>query len=215
MSAVSYKLLLLTHVSGTAWSYPCYKLSTIGSAGRETISAELLFKGYFRFSGHCFAVVFFPSNIKIHCHFARLLFCQAQSVKQKFIVPLQRLCLKCIQMLWVFSRNKPLGFSLFLAFFFCEWDVTKKRIPLSTVPNLDMPCPGYELYLPLTIASCTVFYPLPLFMAEIFKASKAFRLTTQFQLSLILGILQFLWSVFYLPCGNIVGHQRERMSSFA
>lgn len=72
MSAVSYKLLLLTHVSGAAWSYPHYKLSTIGGAGRETVGAELLFKGYFRFSGHCFAVGFLPQKYR-----NTLLFCQA------------------------------------------------------------------------------------------------------------------------------------------
>lgn len=38
----------------------------------ETGSAEPLFKGYFRFSGHCFAVVFLPQQ-----HQNTLSFCQA------------------------------------------------------------------------------------------------------------------------------------------
>ena len=96
VSAVSYELLLLTHVSGAAWSYPGYKLATTGGAGRETVGAEPLFKGYFQFSVHCLAVGAFPRNIKIRCHFAQLLFCWVQRVKQKRVAPLQRLCSKCL-----------------------------------------------------------------------------------------------------------------------
>lgn len=60
MSAVSYRQLLLTHVSAAAQSYPHYKLSTVRETDIENVSVGT----YFQFSGHCFAVVSSPSTLK-------------------------------------------------------------------------------------------------------------------------------------------------------
>lgn len=144
MSAVSYEPLLLTHVSGAAWSYPGYKLSTMGGAGRETGSAEPLFKGYFRFSGHCFAVVFFPSNIKTHCQAAIPLGAEGEVEVHCAVAEVapqvhsdatdqqtEPLGFRCFCWCWVvcwrfFVFVVYIGFDFFFSFSFCDWDVTKK-----------------------------------------------------------------------------------------
>lgn len=97
------------------------------------------------------------------------------SVKQKSIALLRRLCSKVHLDAMDVQQDQTSG--VYFISFFCEWDVTKKKkySPPSIVPDSNMPSPAYELYFPLPIASCTVSYPPPLFMAEMFfKASKEF-----------------------------------------
>lgn len=134
MSAVSYELLLLTHVSGAAWRSPRCKLSTIGGAGMQDVSADPLFRGYFQFSGHCFCCGFFPRNTKARRQSGRLLVCWVHAMGWKRVAPLRRLLLKPVWVLRVFSRTEPLGFVSFLG----EWDIwstkNKKKSPGTLFP---------------------------------------------------------------------------------
>lgn len=113
MSAVSYELLLLTHVSGAAWRSPRCKLSTIGGAGTQDVSADPLFRGYFQFSGHCFCCGFFPRNTTTRRQSDRLPFRWVRAAGWERVAPLQRLRLRRVWVLHVFSRTKTLGFVSF------------------------------------------------------------------------------------------------------
>lgn len=79
----------------------------------QDVSADPLFRVYFQFSGHCFCCGFFPRNTKACRQSGRLLVCWVHAVGWKRVAPLQRLLLKPVWMLRVFSRTEPLGFVSF------------------------------------------------------------------------------------------------------
>lgn len=141
------------------------------------VSAEPLFKGYFQFSGHCFAAVFLPGNVRMRCRFAKAAAPRGAWCKAEIHCAAAEVVLEAHLGAADVRRGWSSGVyfvSLFF-FFFVNGMLQKKKNnpPRALLPIWIWQVQRMNCIFPYHLQA--VQSPPPLFMAEIFfKASKEF-----------------------------------------